>query len=217
MATLLRGRQPQLPDRRYRMHGWRTPFGLLRRKAGPRFSRRAAGARPPPGVVAMTGAIGETGEKSGASPPTYIFPLNTVLFPGGALPLKIFEQRYIELTKICISEERPFGVCLIKEGRETGTPAVPQDIGCLARIAHWDMPQLGVFHLQVEGLQRFRIVQSAVEKNGLITAAIEHLANDSEVAPEETLCSDVLKAIIEKVGAEHFPAPHRFDDAAWIG
>lgn len=148
---------------------------------------------------------------------TYIFPLNTVLFPGGVLPLKIFEQRYIEMTKVCISEERPFGVCLIKEGRETGTPAVPQDIGCLARIASWDMPQLGVFHLQVEGLQRFRILNSAVEKNGLISAAIEHVANDREVAPEETLCSDVLKAIIEKIGAEHFPSPHRFDDAAWIG
>ena len=148
---------------------------------------------------------------------TYIFPLNTVLFPGGRLPLKIFEQRYIEMTKVCISEERPFGVCLIKEGREVGTPAVPQDIGCLARIVQWDMPQLGVFHLQVEGLQRFRILSSEVEKSGLISATIEHLANDSAVAPEETLCRDVLKAIIEKIGAEHFPSPHRFDDAAWIG
>jgi Lon protease-like protein len=148
---------------------------------------------------------------------TFIFPLNTVLFPGGTLPLKIFEQRYIEMTKRCISEERAFGVCLIKEGRETGTPAVPQDIGCLARIVHWDMPQLGVFHLQVEGVQRFRIVATDVEKNGLISATIECLAPESQVAPEETLCSDVLKAIIEKIGAEHFPSPHRFNDAAWIG
>ncbi len=148
---------------------------------------------------------------------TFIFPLNTVLFPGGALPLKIFEQRYIEMTKRCISEERPFGVCLIKEGRETGTPAVPQDIGCLARIVHWDMPQLGVFHLQVEGVRRFRIVATEVEKNGLISATIECQAQDSEVAPAETLCSDVLKAIIEKIGAEHFPSPHRFNNAAWIG
>lgn len=147
----------------------------------------------------------------------YIFPLNTVLFPGGVLPLKIFEQRYMEMTKLCIREERPFGVCLIKEGRETGTPAVPQEVGCLAKIVHWDMPQLGVFQLQVEGVRRFRILHIEVEKNGLISATIECMANDSEVAPEEKLCSDVLKAIIEKVGAEHFPSPHRFDDAAWIG
>ena len=148
---------------------------------------------------------------------TYIFPLNTVLFPGGVLPLKIFEQRYIEMTKVCIGDDRPFGVCLIKEGRETGTPAVPQDVGCLARIAQWDMPQLGVFHLHVEGTQRFRIVTSEVEKNGLISATIERLPAEGEVAPEESLCSDVLKAIIEKIGAMHFPKPHRFDDAAWIG
>ena len=148
---------------------------------------------------------------------TYIFPLNTVLFPGGVLPLKIFEQRYIEMTKVCIGDDRPFGVCLIKEGRETGTPAVPQDVGCLARIAQWDMPQLGVFHLHVEGTQRFRIVDSTVEKNGLISATIDRMPNDVEEAPQEPLCSNVLKAIIEKIGPAHFPAPHRFDDAAWIG
>ena len=147
----------------------------------------------------------------------HIFPLNTVLFPGGVLPLKVFEQRYIEMTKVCISENRSFGVCLIKEGRETGTPAVPQDVGCLARIAQWDMPQLGVFHLQAEGTQRFRILRSEVEKNGLISATIEHLPDGEVVAPQESLCGEVLKAIIGKLGAAHFPAPHRFDDAAWIG
>jgi Lon protease-like protein len=147
----------------------------------------------------------------------HIIPLNTVLFPGGVLPLKIFEQRYLEMTKVCISEDRPFGVCLIKEGQETGTPAVPQEIGCLARIAQWDMPQLGVFQLRTEGTQRFRIVRSSVEKNGLIAAAIETLPLEPEVAPLDTLCSEVLQAIIAKVGAEHFPAPYRFDDAAWIG
>ncbi len=147
----------------------------------------------------------------------YIFPLNTVLFPGGVLPLKIFEQRYLEMTKVCISEDRPFGVCLIKEGQETGTPAVPQGIGCLARIAQWDMPQLGVFQLLTEGTRRFRIVRTSVEKNGLIAAAIETLPFEPEVAPQDTLCGEVLQAIIAKVGAGHFPAPHRFDDAAWIG
>lgn len=147
----------------------------------------------------------------------YIFPLNTVLFPGGVLPLKVFEQRYIEMTKVCLSESRDFGVCLIREGREVGAPAVPQEIGCLARITQWDMPQLGVFQLITEGTQRFRIVHSTVARNGLISAAIETLAAEPEVAPTDRLCSDVLKAIIEKLGADHFPAPHRFDDAAWVG
>jgi uncharacterized protein len=148
---------------------------------------------------------------------TFIFPLNTVLFPGGVLPLKIFEQRYLEMTKVCISEDRPFGVCLIKEGREVGTPAVPSEVGCLARITQWDMPQFGIFHLMTEGTQRFRIVQSSVQKSGLISATIEILPSEKKVAPQDTLCGDVLQAIIEKLGNERFPAPHHFDDAAWIG
>jgi len=147
----------------------------------------------------------------------FIFPLNTVLFPGGRLPLRVFEQRYIEMTKQCIANDRPFGVCQIKEGRETGTPAVPESVGCLARIVEWDMPQLGVFQLQTEGMQRFRILSSEVARNGLISATIETLPNEEQVAPSSALCSEVLKAIIEKVGAEHFPSPQRFDDAAWIG
>jgi len=146
-----------------------------------------------------------------------IFPLNTVLFPGGLLQLKIFEQRYLEMTKTCLSENRPFGVCLIKEGREVGTPAVPQGVGCLARIMQWDMPQLGVFHLLAEGTERFRIAHSQVEKNGLISAEIELLPREQTVPPGDALCAQVLKAIIDKVGAAHFPAPHRFDDAVWIG
>ena len=147
----------------------------------------------------------------------FIFPLNTVLFPGGRLPLRVFEQRYIEMTKQCIAKNQPFGVCQIKEGRETGTPAVPEPVGCLARIVEWDMPQLGVFQLQTEGTQRFRILHSEVARNGLISATIETLPNEDQVAPSSALCSEVLKAIIEKVGAEHFPSPQRFDDAAWIG
>ena len=147
----------------------------------------------------------------------FIFPLNTVLFPGGRLPLRVFEQRYIEMTKQCIARNQPFGVCQIKEGRETGTPAVPESIGCLSRIVEWDMPQLGVFQLQTEGIQRFRILHSSVARNGLISATIETLPNEDPVAPSSALCTEVLKAIIEKVGAEHFPSPQRFDDAAWIG
>ncbi len=148
---------------------------------------------------------------------TFIFPLNTVLYPGGLLPLRIFEQRYIEMTKICISESRPFGVCLIKEGRETGTPAIPERIGCLANITQWDMPQLGVFQLKTEGTQRFRIIDSSTAKNGLTSADIEMLPQDAEAQPENRLCVDMLTQIMEKVGSAHFPAPRRMDDAAWIG
>ena len=64
-----------------------------------------------------------------------LFPLRTVLFPGGRLPLRIFEQRYLTMAKDCLRDGSPFGVCLIREGGEVGAPAVPYDTGCLARIA----------------------------------------------------------------------------------
>jgi 1-deoxy-D-xylulose 5-phosphate reductoisomerase len=70
-----------------------------------------------------------------------LFPLQAVLFPGGRLPLRIFEQRYMDMAKVCLREGSGFGVCLIREGGEVGAPAVPEDVGCLARIAAWDMGQ----------------------------------------------------------------------------
>lgn len=147
----------------------------------------------------------------------FLFPLHAVLFPGGILPLKVFEQRYIELTKICLRDNRPFGVCLIKEGREVGAPATPHATGCLATIIRWDMPQLGVFHLVAQGTQRFAIVRSAAGNNGLISATVELLPEEIPSAPRDEVCVQVLKAIVERVGVERFPAPPRFDEAGWVG
>lgn len=145
----------------------------------------------------------------------FIFPLHTVLYPGGILPLKIFEQRYIEMTKICLRDNRPFGICQIREGRETGTPALPEPIGCLATIAQWDMPQ-GLFQLIVCGGERFRIIESRVAANGLISAQVELLPSESAGAEMDITCCEVLKVVIDKVGAANFPAPIRLDDPAWV-
>jgi len=147
----------------------------------------------------------------------HIFPLGTVLFPGGTLPLKVFEQRYIEMTTACLRDSRPFGVCLIREGREVGTAAVPEPVGCLAVIEQWDMPQLGVFHLVARGAGRFRIREMRVAPNHLISATVEPIPPDDAAGTVDPLCRKVLQAIIDKVGAERFPAPARLDDAAWVG
>ena len=147
----------------------------------------------------------------------FIFPLGTVLFPGGALPLKIFEQRYIEMTKICIRDGKPFGVCLIKEGAEVGTPAVPETIGCLASIEKWDMPQLGLFELLARGGERFRLLESRVAPNGLMSGSIERIPADTPSTAVDSACREVLKLIINRVGAAHFPEPISLDDATWVG
>ncbi|HJQ62627.1 MAG TPA: LON peptidase substrate-binding domain-containing protein [Burkholderiales bacterium] len=145
----------------------------------------------------------------------HIFPLNTVLFPEGVLPLKIFEQRYLEMTKLCLRDNVPFGVCLIREGTEVGRPAVPQSVGCLASITQWDMPQLGLFHLVTRGGERFRVLETRVAASGLISASVQ-LFPPEPVAEMDPACHEVLKVIIEKAGAGHFPSPLRLEDPAWV-
>jgi Lon protease-like protein len=146
-----------------------------------------------------------------------IFPLNAVLFPDGILRLRIFEQRYLEMTKQCLRDEAPFGVCLIKEGSEVGTPAVPESVGCLATITHWDMPQLGVFTLVARGGARFRMLDQSVDRLGLITAEIECWDADPPGAVMAPACRRLVETLIEHTGRELFSEPARLDDPAWVG
>jgi Lon protease-like protein len=147
-----------------------------------------------------------------------IFPLNTVLFPGALLPLRIFEVRYVDMAKECLKSSSPFGICLIREGEEVGTPAVPEPIGCLARIDECDVEELGVLKVRVEGTQRFRIVGSEVDKQGLIVGEIEEIAVEPEAlgAPGMAECGDFLRKVIAGIGSERFAEPMRFDDASWL-
>jgi Lon protease-like protein len=147
----------------------------------------------------------------------FIFPLGTVLFPGGTLPLRIFEQRYLEMTKACLRDGLPFGVCLIREGREVGEPAVPETVGCLATIERWDMPQLGLFDLLARGGDRFRLLDTQVAKNGLMSGSIERIGEEAPGGRVDPACRDVLKLIIERVGEAHFPAPISLEDPLWVG
>jgi len=146
-----------------------------------------------------------------------IFPLNTVLYPGGLLALKIFEQRYLDMTKACVRDATPFGVCRIREGREVGLPAVPDQLGCTALIEQWDMPHLGVFHLQTRGQHPFRILQQTTQADGLIRAEIELLGETAGAIRQESfaLCRRALEQIIEKIGAEYFSPPLAYDDPRW--
>jgi hypothetical protein len=147
-----------------------------------------------------------------------IFPLNTVLFPGSLLPLKIFEVRYMDMAKECLKSSSPFGICLIREGEEVGTPAVPEPVGCLARIADCDVEDLGVLKVRAEGMERFRIVSAETRKQGLIVGEIEELAVEPETgdAPGMADCAEFLRKVIAGIGAERFKEPLRFDDASWV-
>ncbi|HEX6267974.1 MAG TPA: LON peptidase substrate-binding domain-containing protein [Burkholderiales bacterium] len=146
-----------------------------------------------------------------------LFPLNAVLFPGGRLPLRIFEQRYMDMAKACLRDGSPFGVCLIREGREVGAPATPVQVGCLARIGQWDMPQLGLLQITALGAQRFRISERHLRPDGLALASIELLPEDADAAIPDDCggCVKLLERVIEQQPAL-FEPPQRLDSASWV-
>jgi hypothetical protein len=147
-----------------------------------------------------------------------LFPLNAVLFPGGRLPLRIFEQRYMDMAKVCLKEGSPFGVCLIREGKEVGDPAVPADVGTLARISHWDMPQLGLLEVVALGAQRFRIKDRRVQPDGLGRASVETLSDDEDCAIPANCaaCVTLLEKVIDQQPSL-FEPPLRKQSASWVG
>lgn len=148
-----------------------------------------------------------------------IFPLNAVLFPGGILPLKIFEQRYLDMAALCMKENKPFGVCLIASGGETGAAAEPHPVGTLAEIGNWEMEQLGILMITARGGRRFRILESRVGPGNLLEASVELLADTvpSGLPAERERLLPLLRRVVNDLGNERIPEPHRYDDAEWVG
>jgi uncharacterized protein len=146
-----------------------------------------------------------------------LFPLNTVLFPGGQLRLKIFEQRYLDMTKRCIAQTTGFGVvaALPAQGNEVEVA----NVGTLAVINQWDMPHTGIFSLETSGAVRFLIEERWVEKDGLNMARVREISNEPEITMPAQFASlaSLLKALIEKYGADKFPSPVRCESASWVG
>jgi len=154
-----------------------------------------------------------------------LFPLKTVLFPGGVLPLKVFEQRYVTMTKSCLKDDAAFGVCLLTKGQEVPkSPASANEVsfalvGTRARITSWDMPQLGILHVRTEGLARFQVRSHALAHDGLVIGQV------TDIAPEPALVlpaahkplASFLELLIERVGRENFPVDVALDDASWVG
>ncbi len=152
-----------------------------------------------------------------------LFPLRTVLFPGGVLPLKVFEQRYIEMTKACLRDERPFGVCLITEGDEVarGDGTMPQiaSVGTLARITNVDMPQMGILHVATFGGLRFEVRGRTSGALGLLVGDVAMIDDEPSHALAEAYAplARLLELIATRVGPQNFPAETRYDDATWVG
>ncbi|MEO6264053.1 MAG: LON peptidase substrate-binding domain-containing protein [Luteimonas sp.] len=149
-----------------------------------------------------------------------LFPLHTVLLPGAAIGLRVFEPRYLDLVRDCGRSGEGFGICLILSGAESGTTVRPAAFGTEARIEDFGTGDDGLLILRVRGRRRFHVQRTRVRDNGLVVAEIDWRDPDpdDELRPEHALLGLLLQRILEQVGGEHAnAAPARFDDAAWIG
>ena len=153
-----------------------------------------------------------------------LFPLQTVLFPGGLLSLKVFEARYLDLMGRCLREARPFGVVALRRGTEVrrAKEAIALEaIGTIADLLDVDSAQAGILHVRCRGRQRFSLSDPRQDPDGLWLAQIELLPDDDIVLPEQAYAGTVrgLASAISTLkaqGAEPFLEPHLFDQAGWV-
>jgi uncharacterized protein len=147
-----------------------------------------------------------------------LFPLNIVLFPDGALPLRIFETRYIDMVGRCMRGTQEFGVALIREGAEVG-PAETFEVGTLAKIMDFHQLADGFLGLSCVGGQRFRIAGRSRQADGLNLAEADLLAVPPLVAlpARHARLAELLKRVLPQLGEVYTGMDMRLGDAAWVG
>jgi Lon protease-like protein len=147
-----------------------------------------------------------------------LFPLNIVLFPGGPLPLRIFETRYVDMVRSCMRGDQRFGVALIREGAEVG-PAATFDVGTMAKIIDFHQLSDGFLGLSCVGEQRFRIVSRSRQADGLNLAQIDWIAAEPSIpVPERhARLAELLKTVLPELGEVYAGIEMHLDDAAWVG
>lgn len=156
-----------------------------------------------------------------------LFPLRAVLFPGGLLSLKVFEARYLDLIGDCLRAQKPFGVIGLKQGAEVrqagqaGEPVQLESIGCQAELLDVNSEQPGILKVKCRGGDRFEVVSSRQQDNGLWVAEVESLADDGDTAPTPEMARTVvsLAQAIKKLHTQGInPAlePFRYEHAGWV-
>jgi Lon protease-like protein len=146
-----------------------------------------------------------------------IFPLNTVLFPGGPLPIRVFESRYIDMVSRCLKSETPFGVLLIKEGEEAGT-ATTYEVGTLAKITDFYQGSDGLLGITACGGQRFRLMSNERQHDGLNIGQVELIEAEASLALPEKFRAlpEMLSHVLDDLGRLYEAQDRRYEDAVWV-
>ena len=147
-----------------------------------------------------------------------LFPLQAALFPGGPLPLRIFEPRYVDMISRCLKDGIGFGVLLVKaepEGDVTGT----HELGTVAEIVDWDQLSDGTLGVIVVGDGRFTLRDAWRQDDGLNIGRVEMLAAEPVVPLPERYhdMARLLEGVFEDLGAHYRHVTPDFSDAGWVG
>ena len=147
-----------------------------------------------------------------------LFPLNTVLFPEGPLPLRIFEPRYLDMVSDCLKHNTGIGIVLIEDGSETGNAARTYQTGTMGHIGYWNKRADGLLGVTIVGDQRFRILSQSVEPSQLVMAEVELIPNETEQAiPEEfEPLAELLERIIQQLSPPYTTMKRYMHDASWV-
>lgn len=147
-----------------------------------------------------------------------LFPLNTVMFPGGVLPLRIFEPRYLDMVSDCLRNDTPIGVVLIRDGQEVGKAAATYNMGTLSDISYWNRRNDGLLGITLRGTQRFRLLSHEVMPNQLVMAEVEALPAPQpiQVHSKYQTMANLLRKIIAQLDPPYSTMPAQYDNLEWV-
>lgn len=147
-----------------------------------------------------------------------LFPLSSIVLPGGQLPLRLFEPRYIEMVKNCFKTESGFGVCLIKDGKDSGRPAEPYPQGTLVKIIDFDQGPDGLLHITAEGQQEFNLLTYAANSDDLLIGEVQLLdiSKPIDMNSGYTDLSRKLAIILQYVEPNIIYPDKQLDNPEWV-
>ena len=147
-----------------------------------------------------------------------LFPLSSIVMPDGYLPLRLFEQRYIDMVKDCFKNDTGFGICLIRKGREAGGIAEPYPVGTLVSIVDFDQGSDGLLQITAKGQEEFRLISHSLSDTGLLFGEVEILParSSTPMAPEYEMLSQKLEMIMNYLDTDIRFEERHFDDADWV-
>ena len=150
---------------------------------------------------------------------TPVFALNTVLYPGGPLPLRIFEPRYVDMVSDRLRRDAPFIVALIRDGSEVGGGATTRSVGTLARIVDWNRSDDGLLGITALGGRRVRVLATETRPDGLCVASARMLDEEpaSTVPDNHRRLVALLRGLLDQLESTYRHVTPRFDDASWVG